>query len=54
MIRLDDRHARSFLDDGALDALWPEVRDAHEAVLNKTGAGSDMLGWRDQIGRAHV
>jgi len=49
MIRLDDRHARSFLDDGALDALWPEVRDAHEAVLNKTGAGSNMLGWRDLL-----
>jgi glucose-6-phosphate isomerase len=49
MIRLDDRRARPFLDEGALDNLRPEVRAAHEAVLNKTGAGSDMLGWRDLL-----
>jgi glucose-6-phosphate isomerase len=49
MIRLDDRRARSFLDDGAIEALWPDVEDAHEAVLDKTGAGSDMLGWRDLL-----
>ncbi len=49
MIQLDDRRARPFLDDDALDALWPEVTDAHEAVLDKTGTGSDMLGWRDLL-----
>jgi glucose-6-phosphate isomerase len=49
MVRLDDRHARPFLDDGALDALRPEVEAAHEAVLHKTGPGSDMLGWRDLL-----
>lgn len=49
MIRLDDRHARSFLDDKALDALQEPVEEAHEAVLQKTGAGSEMLGWRDLL-----
>jgi glucose-6-phosphate isomerase len=49
MIELDDRRARSFLDDGALDALWPEVQAAHQDVLDKTGTGSDMLGWRDLL-----
>ena len=49
MVRLDDRHARPFLDDEALDALQPEVAAAHEAVLNKTGRGSEMLGWRDLL-----
>ena len=49
MVRLDDRHARPFLDDEALDALQPEVAAAHEAVLNKTGRGSEMLGWRNLL-----
>ena len=49
MVRLDDTHLRPFLDDGALEALRPRVADAHEAVLQKTGAGSDMLGWRDLL-----
>jgi glucose-6-phosphate isomerase len=49
MVRLDDTHLRPFLDDGALEALRPRVADAHDAVLNKTGAGSDMLGWRDLL-----
>jgi glucose-6-phosphate isomerase len=49
MIHLNDRRARSFLDDDALDALQPEVKQAHEAVLNKTGPAGDMLGWRDLL-----
>jgi len=49
MVRLDDSNARPFLDDGALDALQPEVRAAHQAVLDKSGAGSNMLGWRDLL-----
>jgi len=49
MIRLDDERARSFLADDDLNTLWPNVQEAHEAVLNKTGAGSDMLGWRDLL-----
>ena len=49
MVRLDDTRIRPFLDDGALDALRPRVADAHDAVLNKTGAGSTMLGWRDLL-----
>jgi glucose-6-phosphate isomerase len=49
MVRLDDHHAQPFFDDGALDDLQPQVEDAHAAVLNKTGTGSDMLGWRDLL-----
>jgi glucose-6-phosphate isomerase len=49
MVRLDARHARPVLEDGALTALQPEVEAAHEAVLHKTGPGSDMLGWRDLL-----
>lgn len=50
MLRIDVDSARSFLDDAnALDALWPRTQAAHEAVLNKTGAGADYLGWRDLL-----
>lgn len=49
MVRLDDNNARPFLDDGALDTLQPEVDAAHQAVLDKSGAGSNMLGWRDLL-----
>lgn len=49
MIRIDDHRALPFLDDGALSALRPEIESAHNAVLNKTGLGRDMLGWRDLL-----
>ncbi len=49
MIRLDSQSVRSFLDDGALEALRPRVVDAHHDVINKRGTGSDMLGWRDLL-----
>ena len=49
MVQLDDRRARTALADGAFDALWPEVKAAHEDVINQTGTGSDMLGWRDLL-----
>ncbi|PSQ96681.1 MAG: glucose-6-phosphate isomerase [Bacteroidetes bacterium SW_9_63_38] len=49
MVQLNDTNARSFLDDGALDTLQPEVDAAHRAVLDKSGAGSEMLGWRDLL-----
>ena len=49
MLRLDTDGALPFLDDGALNQLRPRVRAAHEAVLHKTGAGSNALGWRDLL-----
>jgi len=49
MIRLDDSRALDALDDDALDSLQPRLEEAHEAVLNKTIAGSDFLGWRDLL-----
>jgi glucose-6-phosphate isomerase len=49
MLTLDRRHAAPFIDDDARADLQPRVAAAHEAVLNGTGAGSDMLGWRDLV-----
>ena len=49
MLTLDRRLAAPFIDDDARADLQPRVAAAHEAVLNGTGAGSDMLGWRDLV-----
>jgi glucose-6-phosphate isomerase len=49
MLTLDRRHITPFLDDGARADLQPRVEAAHRAVLDGTGAGADMLGWRDLV-----
>lgn len=49
MLRLDTDGVAPFLEDGALDRLRPRVEAAHRAVLDKTGVGSDSLGWRDLL-----
>ncbi|MDX1545887.1 MAG: glucose-6-phosphate isomerase [Rhodothermales bacterium] len=47
MLRLDAAPARAFLDEAdALDRLRPRVEAAHRAVLDGSGQGGDMLGWR--------
>ena len=38
-----------FVDPSALEDLSPQVAAAHDAVLSKTGRGSDFLGWRDIV-----
>ncbi len=49
MLRFDADAALPFLEDGALARLRPRVEAAHLAVLGKTGAGSEYLGWRDLL-----
>ncbi|MEM1094656.1 MAG: glucose-6-phosphate isomerase [Bacteroidota bacterium] len=49
MLRFDPHNVRPFLDDSAVDALWPRVEAAHNALLNKTGTGNDYLGWIDMV-----
>lgn len=49
MLTLDRRHAAPFLDEGARDALQPRLEAAHETVIQGTGAGAEMLGWREML-----
>jgi glucose-6-phosphate isomerase len=49
MLTLDRRRAAPFLDPAALDRLAPRVEAAHRAVLDGTGAGAEMLGWRQML-----
>lgn len=41
------KHAAPFLSERELQALAPEVELAHECLHNRTGLGSDFLGWID-------
>ena len=49
MLRLDRRHAAPFIESANLDALRPRVEAAHRALLDGSGAGAEMLGWRDLV-----
>ena len=49
MLTLDRQRITPFLDDDAHADLQPRVEAAHRAVLDGSGAGGDMLGWRDLL-----
>ncbi|HLF17598.1 MAG TPA: glucose-6-phosphate isomerase [Candidatus Omnitrophota bacterium] len=46
-ITLDTAYLKGFVDKKDFDALMPEVERAHEALENRTGAGSEFTGWID-------
>lgn len=45
-LTLNEKFMQGFVKESDLDAIRTEVLAAHETVINKTGAGSDFLGWR--------
>ena len=46
-LKVDFRHAESFLDEKALTHIQKEVNQARNLLDNGTGAGNDYLGWLD-------
>lgn len=46
-LNLDDSNIRNFINSHELDSQASFVKMLHEAIHNKTGAGSDFLGWVD-------
>lgn len=46
-LKFDYSPALAFLSQHEIDYLSEQVRSAHEQLHNKTGAGSDYLGWID-------
>lgn len=46
-IRFDYSKALSFIQPDIWNSLLPEVKKAHQTLHQKTGAGSDFLGWVD-------
>ncbi len=49
MLRYDFSPALSFLEAHDLDALRPQTEAAHRMLLERTGPGREMLGWRDLL-----
>jgi len=46
-ITLDYSKAALAIRQEELDNMAGQIRDAHETLTNKTGAGNDFLGWLD-------
>lgn len=46
MIKFDATGARSFITDEELDRSMEQARNAFQQVLDRTGKGSEWLGWR--------
>ncbi len=49
MLQLNTENTRSFVSRDRLESVRSRVESAHGAVLNKSGAGSGFLGWRDLV-----
>ena len=47
IVEFDLSGAAGFIGAGELDSLKHEIDDAHNKLVNKTGAGNDFLGWYD-------
>ncbi len=46
-IRFDDKHLSSFISEQELTYIAPQVKTAHDMLVNRTGQGNDFLGWID-------
>lgn len=46
-LKLNDNYVKNFISDDELKALVPVVEDAHQKIIDKSGEGSDFLGWVD-------
>lgn len=46
-LKLNDNYVKNFITDDEIKAMAPAVEKAHYQVENKTGEGSDFLGWVD-------
>ena len=46
-LKLNDKYVKNFISAEELGAMAPAVEDAHEKIVNKSGEGSDFLGWVD-------
>ena len=49
MLRFKSENAKGFLEPTVLENLRPRVEAAHQDLLDKSGAGSGFLGWRELL-----
>ena len=46
-VKLNVRHLAKFVRDDEFEAIFPQVKTAHDTLCAKNGPGSDFLGWVD-------
>ncbi len=46
-LRLNDKYVKNFISDDEIKAMASAVEDAHQKINDKSGEGSDFLGWVD-------
>ena len=46
-VKLNVRHLAKFARDDEFEAIFPQVKTAHDTLCAKNGPGSDFLGWVD-------
>ena len=46
-VKFDESKLQNYINKEELDLILPQVKLAHELLKNRTGAGSDFLGWID-------
>ena len=46
-LKLNDNYVKNFVTDDELKAMAGAVADAHQKIADKSGEGSDFLGWVD-------
>ena len=44
-LRYSTKYLKNFIRDEEFDAIYPQVKAAHELLETKTGPGNDFLGW---------
>ena len=45
-IRCNDKFVKSFISPEEITSLLPKLEEAHKKIVNKSGEGSDFLGWQ--------
>ena len=46
-VRLNAKYLEPFVNAGELEAILPQVQAAHRTIHERSGPGSDFLGWLD-------
>ncbi len=44
-LKLNDTYLKPFIAENAYSGIQSEITEAHRKLLDKTGEGSDFLGW---------
>ena len=44
-VKFNGKYLAKFVKDSEFEAIWPQVKTAHEMLEGRTGPGNDFLGW---------